>query len=107
MVKLVFVLQLREEWGEAGDALDYWRDVHAPIAAKTPGLRKYVQSHSVEGLSGQPDFLGYAELWWDSKEAFAESAATPEWEKTLADANTFADLSRSWAVWSQEYPIVA
>jgi len=56
----------------------YWRDTHAPIAAKLPGLRKYVQNHASRGGNGGDTFDGLAEMWWDSKEAFEQSIASPE-----------------------------
>ena len=28
----------------------YWRDVHEPMAAELPGLRRYVQSHDLPGI---------------------------------------------------------
>lgn len=106
MAKMVFVLQLHEG-KDREESLAYWRDVHGPMAAKTPGLRRYTQNHVAAVLGGgDPQFLGYAELWWDSREAFAEAAETPEWKTTIDDVSQFVDLSRSWAVWIDEYPIV-
>jgi uncharacterized protein (TIGR02118 family) len=70
----------------------YWRDVHGPIVARTPGLRRYVQSHVVPELYDSdtpPAFDGLAELWYDSLEARAEAQATPEWRAATADGPNF------------------
>jgi hypothetical protein len=43
----------------------YWKEIHGPIGARIPGLRRLVQSHRtvVVGDKYQPDYDGMAELW--------------------------------------------
>jgi hypothetical protein len=58
-----------------------------------------------------PDiFDGVAELWWDSPEAFAAGASTPEGRQAarelFEDEQRFIDFSRSVAFVAQEYPFV-
>lgn len=105
MQKLVFVLQLREDMSRE-EALRYWRQVHGPIAAKTPGLRKYVQDHATAPAEGDLQFGGIAELWFDSREAFQSAMASPEWRATIADVPNFAVLEKSWGALVDEIPVV-
>ena len=70
MIKLVTVLKrratmARQEFG------DRWLNVHAPIAARFPGLRGYVLSFSV--AKGEPSADGVAQLWFDDR-ASAQAA---------------------------------
>ena len=105
MEKLVFVPQLKEDMPRE-EALRYWREVHGPIAAKTPGLVKYVQNHATTALQGDLQFDGVAELWFESRETLQAAMASPEWQATLADAAKFATLERTWAGLVSEIPIV-
>ena len=45
----------------------HWRDVHGPLAAQAPGLRRYVQNHVVPEAYAvhRPTHDGYSELWFD------------------------------------------
>ncbi len=103
MPKLVFVLNLREDKSRE-EGLRYWKEVHGPIAAKTPGLRKYVQNHisSRRGVN----FDGVAELWWDSHETMQRAMASPEWQATMADAPNFADMTKSTGTVVDEISVV-
>jgi uncharacterized protein (TIGR02118 family) len=85
----------------------YWREVHGPIAAKMPGLRRYVQSQTLlETYEGDtpPDFDGIAELYWDNLEAFEQSRATPESRAAAEDAANFIGANTRLLV--SERPLV-
>lgn len=50
----------------------HWRDVHGPLAARLPGLRRYHQNHVVDReqraisyTRSNYDFDGISELWFD------------------------------------------
>jgi uncharacterized protein (TIGR02118 family) len=105
MQKVVFVLQMRKDVSRE-EALRYWRDVHGPIAAKTPGLRKYVQDHATAAPEGDLRFGGIAELWFDSREEFQSAMASREWRATIADVPNFALLEKSLSALVDEIPVV-
>ena len=105
MQKLVYVLQLREDMSRE-EALRYWRDVHGPIAAKVPGLRKYVQDPATAAPEGDLQFGGIAELWFDSEEAFRSAMASPEWRATIADVPNFAVREATWGALVDEISFV-
>jgi uncharacterized protein (TIGR02118 family) len=70
----------------------YWREVHGPIAARIPVLRRYVQSHtrpSAYAGGRAPRYDGVAITWFDSTQAMRESATTPEYALTRDDEPNF------------------
>src|SRR6476646_3330435 len=74
----------------------YWRKVHAPLALRVPGLRRYVQSHTVletYDSDDPPAYDGIVETWWDSVEASEEARKTPERAEVDADQPNFIGAS--------------
>lgn len=74
----------------------YWREEHAQVAAKTPSLRRYVQSHAlVQGYAkGELPYDGISEMWFDSKAEY-DAAQDPTFAQRLAqDASEFVDASK-------------
>lgn len=94
MTKVIFVVHKRPDMGR-DEFRRYWRDVHGPIAAKLPGLRKYSQNHPLPDPS-QTDLPcdGIAELWFDSAEALQAALDSPEGAATMADIPNFLDPDR-------------
>lgn len=68
----------------------YWRDHHGPIAARVPGLRRYVQNHVVRGAGTDvPVHDGVAQTWFDGIDAMRQSAQSEELARTRADEPNF------------------
>jgi uncharacterized protein (TIGR02118 family) len=88
----------------------YWREVHGPIAATIPVLRRYVQSHTrrpaYEG-GRAPAYDGVAITWFDDTQAMRVSAATPEYARTRADEPNFLDTGRLPVIITREHVVVA
>ena len=94
MTKVIYVLHRRPGMGR-DEFRRYWREVHGPIAAKIPGLRKYVQNHAVPNpASGDLPCDGIAELWFDSPQALQAGLASPEGVATTADIPNFLNPDR-------------
>jgi uncharacterized protein (TIGR02118 family) len=74
----------------------YWKDVHGPIGARIPGLRRLVQSHrrTVPGDEHEPDYDGIAELWFDDAHSVLAARQSPEWKASGQDEANFIDGSR-------------
>lgn len=88
----------------------YWRDVHGPIAAKIPVLRRYVQSHARMGAyrdGREPIYDGCAITWFDSTADMRLSATTPEYAATRADEPNFLPEGHLPIVIAKEHVIVA
>jgi uncharacterized protein (TIGR02118 family) len=70
----------------------YWRDIHGPLAARIPMIRRYVQSHtraSAYERGRTPAWDGVAITWFDDTDAMRASAATPEYALVRADEPNF------------------
>jgi len=70
----------------------YWRDVHGPLAAKIPGIRRYEQNHLAltEYENGRsPIYDGFAVTWFASTADMKKGTTTPEYLATRADEARF------------------
>ena len=82
--------------------MKHWVEIHAPLAHKVPGIRRYVQTHILEERkradvpSTNVEVDGIAELWYDSREAMMQSAATPEAKALYADGALFIGTIKSF-----------
>ncbi len=83
----------------------HWREVHAPIASRMPGLRAYLQQDvtAVLGLlegatlaMGQPD--GIAEVSFDDEEASKASLTSPEGREAVKDLSNFCRAISTFVV---------
>jgi uncharacterized protein (TIGR02118 family) len=85
----------------------YWKETHAPIAAKLPGLRKYIQDHVLpDPTQDDPLYDAVAELWFDSAEAFQASLASPEGQAVLADGPNYSDEDSVRVMFVEEVAVV-
>ena len=73
----------------------HWVEIHAPLARKVPGIRRYVQTHLLEERkrldipSSDVEIDGIAELWYDDREAMQMAIASPEGKALYADGALF------------------
>lgn len=88
----------------------YWREIHGPLAAGIPSLRRYVQSHTrraaYEG-GRTPAWDGMASAWFDSTDAIADLTATQRYAASLADRANFTAPDPTRAIVTREHVIVA
>lgn len=84
---------IRRRDGMARDAFDtYWRDVHGPLAAHIPQLRRYVQNHLLPAAwqgGREPVHDGLAITWFDDRDAMRAAAATDAYRATRDDEPNF------------------
>jgi uncharacterized protein (TIGR02118 family) len=68
----------------------HWREVHGPLAAKAPGMRRYVQNHAVQDAAGLRPMThdGWSEAWFDDLESLQGAVASPEWIALREDGRT-------------------
>jgi uncharacterized protein (TIGR02118 family) len=80
----------------------WWREEHGPLAAKTPGMVRYVQNLWTAPLDpttqladpdGQVRFDGHAEHWFEDFEAYKAAMVSQEWQKTQEDGPNGFDYS--------------
>jgi uncharacterized protein (TIGR02118 family) len=94
MTKVLIFLTKRKGMSR-DDFRRYWRDVHGPLGAAMPGVRKYVQNHAL--ADGTP-FDGVAEMWFDSPEAMGAAFSSPEAAKAAADVPNLLDGTQMMVV---------
>lgn len=78
------------------DFHQYWREIHAPLGASIPMVRRYVQCHTslIVYESGRiPAYDGLALTWFDDTRAMREALNTPGYKAVRADEVNFMDPS--------------
>ncbi len=86
---------------------NYWKDVHAPIGAKMPECKRYVQYHGgVAPANGEPAYDGVALLQFADMDALQRSWESPEGQATAADIPNFLDGDKIVMLFNEEHQIV-
>ena len=107
MVKAIYLIR-RKPGMSAEDFHRYWREVHGPIAARIPGLRRYIQCHAIDaGFGDALDYDGTAEVWFDDTEAVHRAVASPEYAAAREDERRFIDLDHTTLIFTEEVSILA
>lgn len=107
MIKLMYCITKKQGLTD-DEFFQYWRNVHAPIGARIPGLRKLVQSHRLvlPGDQYHPDYDGVAELWFDSVESLLAARGSEEWTASTSDEENFVDHSKVAYLVTEEHIIL-
>ncbi len=86
MIKRFVILRKKSEM-TVDEFRNYWKNVHGPMIAKIPGLKKYIQYHVHSEISDKDDLPidGIAELWFDSKEAQKKAYHSKEYQAVVED----------------------
>lgn len=108
-VKAVFLLK-RKPGMSVTAFQDYWRNKHAPLVPRTPGLRHYVQCHVAPELyqsDPAPAFDGVAELSWSDLESFRSAWASDAFRvEQLPDAANFLDFETTVTLLVEEVRVI-
>ena len=107
MIKLVYCITKKPGLTD-DEFFHYWRNIHGPIGARIPGLRRLVQSHrlSIPGDKYQPDYDGMAELWFDNVNDLLAARQSAEWKVSNEDEVNFIDRKKVAYFVSVEHVIV-
>ena len=94
MVKLVVYFKRRADM-EVGPFQEYWRTRHAEVVSGLPGIRRYVQSHTLLAgyRKGEPVYDGIAEVWFDDTNAIRALDGTAALRAVQEDEARFIDRS--------------
>ena len=106
MIKLVYCITKKAGLADE-EFFRYWKDVHGPMAARIPHLRRLVQSHRmvVPGDKFPHGYDGMAELWFDDEAALLEARESEEWKAITRDEARFIDGSKVAYFVSKEHVI--
>jgi len=71
----------------------YWRARHPEVVTRLPGVRRYVQSHTLLSAyeRGEPTYDGIAEVWADDTDALRAMSKSPGNADVQADEARFID----------------
>lgn len=107
MIKLVYCITKKPGLTDK-QFFDYWKNVHGPIGARIPGLRKLVQSRRIliAGDNHQPTYDGMAELWFDDEETLLKARQSPEWKASTEDEVNFVDHTKTAYFISEEHAVL-
>lgn len=107
MIKLVYCITKKAGMSE-DNFFCYWQNVHGPIGARIPQLRKLVQSRTktVPGDQCGPDYDGMAELWFDDVDALLAARRSPEWKASSEDEANFIDHNKVAYFVTEEHVIL-
>ena len=85
----------------------YWLRTHPAVVTRLPGVRRYVQSHTlVAGYrKGEPIYDGIAELWFEDTKALHALRGTKEMEAVAADEAAFIDRGTMGLILTEEHVI--
>ena len=97
MIKMIGTAYKRDDF-TTEEFFRYWRDVHAPITAKAPGIRGYVVSEVISKYHGEQDVDGFVELWWDDEEALKRAMDSPEEAAAWEDVANYAKTTGTFWV---------
>lgn len=88
MTRVVFIGRKRTDITE-DEFITYWQQIHAPLAAAIPGVRRYVIYPVIWSSSLIPVCDGLAEMWFDSRAMMQEGLASREGRWMFADLTNF------------------
>jgi uncharacterized protein (TIGR02118 family) len=86
----------------------YWLTAHPEVVVKMPGIRRYVQSHTLSSgyRKAEPIYDGIAEIWFDDTLAMRALAGTAVYEAVQADEAHFIDGSTMGLIITEEHVIM-
>jgi uncharacterized protein (TIGR02118 family) len=90
MVKAIFIAT-KMPGLSLGEFFEHWQNVHGPLAARVPGLRRYVQNHAVPEAyvtTATQTHDGWAEMWFDDLASLQAALQSQEWATLAEDGAT-------------------
>jgi uncharacterized protein (TIGR02118 family) len=87
MIKLVALFK-RPEDPTAFD--EHYKDVHAPLMRKVPGLLRMEVTRNTQAFRGEPEYFLVAEMYFQDKETFDAAMASEENRAAGKDLMSFA-----------------
>jgi uncharacterized protein (TIGR02118 family) len=107
MIKLVYCISKKPGLSDE-EFFAYWKNIHGPLGARIPHLRRLVQSRRIRvaGDEHEPDFDGMAELWFDDEPDLLAARKSAEWRVSSEDEGNFVDSTRVAYFVSEEHTIV-
>jgi uncharacterized protein (TIGR02118 family) len=103
MFKLITLLTKKQAMSD-DEFARYLLEVHAALAKKMPGLKRYVLNMVQRAPNREPEYHAVAELWFDDRESMKKAFSSPEGQLTQKDTGEFA--SGTATLFIEEHEIV-
>jgi uncharacterized protein (TIGR02118 family) len=96
MYKVIWLTRLNAE--KSRDEADrHWREVHAQLMSRVPGVERYVQNLWVSPLdpaiAGPDQYHLHSECWFTDEAAYRAALESPEWAAVVEDSPKCFDNS--------------
>ena len=106
MTKRIILVTRRQDM--PGDEFRrYYTEQHAPVVARMPGLRRYVQNPTLPGPTGEEqEISGIAEVWYDDEAAFHAAMHSPEAAAANESLARFVDVSKTRVIKVEEHIVI-
>lgn len=106
MIKLIYCITKKASLTDE-QFFHYWLDIHGPIGARIPGLRKLVQSHRLTAVGDNhpPDYDGVAELWFDDMQSLLAARQSAQWKASTQDEANFIDHAKVAYLITEEHVV--
>ncbi|MEE2703498.1 MAG: EthD family reductase [Myxococcota bacterium] len=105
-VKLISFLTRRQDLSREQFSA-HWHDRHGPIAARIPGMRRYLQYHAVEDARFGPTLYdGVPVAWFEDTDALRASEPSDAYARTRADEAHFLEPDRIRFVIAREFEVL-
>ncbi len=107
MIKVIFLLKFRED-KDPEEVREWWRTSHGALALRNLGMKRYVQNHWIapieaEHAAGGMPYQGCVEVWFEDKEAYRRTMASPEWKALEDDGPNGFDMASLHGGFVKEY----
>ncbi len=85
----------------------YWRTRHPEAVTRLPGIRRYVQSHTLLSAyeHGDPTYDGIAEVWADDTAALRAMTQSPAHPALQADEARFIDRASMGVIITEDHVV--
>jgi uncharacterized protein (TIGR02118 family) len=85
----------------------YWRARHPEVVTRLPGVRRYVQSHTLLSTyeEGEPTYDGIAEVWADDTAALRAMTQSPVHPELVADEARFIDRASMGVIITEDHVV--
>jgi uncharacterized protein (TIGR02118 family) len=106
MVKVITFLK-RKAGMPVEEFQRYWRDRHPEAVLRLPGVRRYVQSHTLPSMygTGEPIYDGIAEAWADDTGALRAMTKSPHHPALKEDEERFIDRTSMGVVITEDHAL--
>src|SRR5262244_256036 len=107
MVKVITFLK-RKVGMPVEEFQGYWREKHPTVVTRLPGVRRYVQSHTLpaEYAAGEPIYDGIAEVWADSTDALRAMTRSADHAAVQEDEARFIDRATMGVIITEDHTVV-